>query len=452
MPFRINSLIEGDINGTDERQAWQDEHLSEEALVVLEEDSKLFLHQSMSTPCINAIVSAEGIYLEDVDGRRIMDFHGNSVHQVGYKNEYVMNAIIKQMQQLPFLPRRYTSQVAIDLARKLTELAPGDLNKVLFAPGGTSAIGIALKLARRATGKHKTISTWDSFHGASLDAISVGGEAVFRSGMGPMMTGTEHMMPYNSYRSIFGEGDAAAVRNLDYLTYMLEREGDVCAVILEPIRSTDVQIPSVAYMQRLRQICNDYGILLILDEIPTALGRTGKMFVHEHYDIVPDIVVIGKGFGGGIFPMAGVIAREHLDIAGDISLGHYTHEKSAVGCAAALATLEYIENENLLEHAVRMELWLISHLEDLRKKYEVIGDVRVKGMLAAIELVSDRVTKEKEVAGAERLLYECLSRGLSFKVSSGNVITLVPPLITSIVQMEEAFTILDQALDSVFKR
>ncbi|MGP0575949.1 aspartate aminotransferase family protein [Paenibacillus peoriae] len=452
MPIRINSRIEGDINGTDERQAWQDEHLSEETLAVLDQDSKLFLHQSMSTPCLNAIVSAEGIYIEDVDGRRVMDFHGNSVHQVGYKNEHVMNAIIKQMQQLPFLPRRYTSQVAIDLAQKLTELAPGDLNKVLFVPGGTSAIGIALKLARRATGKHKTISMWDSFHGASLDAISVGGEAVFRSGIGPLMTGTEHMMPYNSYRSIFGEGETAAAKNLDYLSYMLEREVDVCAVILEPIRSTDVQIPSVAYMQRLRQICDDYGVLLILDEIPTALGRTGKMFVHEHYDIVPDIVVIGKGFGGGIFPMAGIVAREHLDIAGDISLGHYTHEKSAVGCAAALATIEYIEKENLLDHAQSMEKWLLFHLGELQKKYAVIGDVRVKGMLAAIELVSDRETKEKEVTGAEKVLYECLSRGVSFKVSSGNVITLVPPLITSITQMEEAILILDQSLEQVFTK
>ncbi|WP_138755093.1 (R)-1-hydroxy-2-aminoethylphosphonate ammonia-lyase [Paenibacillus sinopodophylli] len=450
MEIRINSRIEGDINGTDARGAWQDEHLSEETLAVLEQDSKLFLHQSMSTPCLNAIVNAEGIYIEDQDGRRVIDFHGNSVHQVGYKNEYVMNAIIEQMQQLPFLPRRYTSQIAIKLAQKLVDLAPGDLNKVLFAPGGTSAIGIALKLARRATGKHKTISTWDSFHGASLDAISVGGEAVFRSGIGPLLSGTEHMMPYNSYRSIFGEGEEANDRNLDYLCYMLEREEDVCAVILEPIRSTDVQIPSVAYMQRLRQICDDYSVLLILDEIPTALGRTGTMFVHEHYGIVPDIVVIGKGFGGGIFPMAGIIAREHLDVAGDISLGHYTHEKSAVGCAAALATIAYIEQENLLEHARHMEQWLIARLGKLQEKYTVIGDVRVKGMLAGIELVSDRVTKEKEAEGAEKVLYECLSRGLSFKVSSGNVLTLVPPLITSVEQMEEAILILDQSLEQVF--
>ncbi|WP_172199713.1 aspartate aminotransferase family protein [Saccharibacillus qingshengii] len=449
MEIRANLKTEGDINLSDERRRWQEAHLGPEALEILEEDSRYFLHQSMSTPCLNVIVDAEGIYLEDIDGRKIMDFHGNSVHQVGYKNRFVLDAVQEQMEKLPFLPRRFTSHSAVRLARKLAELAPGDLNKVLFTPGGTSAIGLALKLARRATGRFKTVSTWDSFHGASLDAISVGGEGVFRGGMGPLLAGSEHMMPYNGYRSLFGESDDGSY-SLNYLEYMLEREEDIGAVILEPIRSTDVQIPPPSYFLRLRELCDRFGALLILDEIPTAFGRTGTMFVHEHYGIVPDIVVIGKGFGGGLFPMAGIIAREGLDIASDISLGHYTHEKSSVGCAAALAAITFIEDNDLLAHAVRMEEFLRQRLSKMMEKHEAIGDVRVIGMLAAIELVTDRTTKERAVEQTERVMYRCMTHGLSFKVSGGNIITLVPPLITTQEQLDEALTTIEEAISSIF--
>ncbi|BBI31934.1 aspartate aminotransferase family protein [Cohnella abietis] len=449
MEIKSYLRTEGDINISPERGQWQEAHLSEQTMDVLDNDSRYFLHQSMSTPCLNVIKNAEGIYLEDMDGRKIIDFHGNSVHQVGYKNQYVIEAVKNQLDELPFLPRRYTSPIAIQLAQKLVELAPGDLNRVLLTPGGTSAIGLAMKLARKATGKFKTISTWDSFHGASLDAISVGGEGVFRNDMGPLLPGTEHMMPFNSYRSILGECDDGGMKGLDYLEYVLEREGDVGAIIIEPIRSTDVQIPPKAYFQRLRQLCDQFGVLLVLDEIPTAFGRTGKMFVHEHYDIVPDIVVIGKGFGGGVFPMAGIIAREGLNIAQDISLGHYTHEKSSVGCAAALATIEYIENNGLLEHSEQMGVVLKNRLTQMMSKHEIIGDVRVIGMLAAIELVRSRQSKEKAVEETEKVMYLCMERGLSFKVSNGNVITLVPPLITTQEQLEQALDIIEAAISEV---
>ncbi|WP_336776954.1 aspartate aminotransferase family protein [Paenibacillus sp. MMO-58] len=440
---------EGDINLSSERKSWQANYLSEEAMDILDDDSRYFVHQSMSTPCLNVVVNAEGIYLEDLDGRKYMDFHGNGVHQVGYKNRYVIDAVKNQLEELPFLPRRYTNPVAIRLAKKLAELAPGDLNKVLFTPGGTSAIGMALKLARKATGKFKTISTWDSFHGAGLDAISVGGEGVFRNSIGPLLPGTEHMMPYNSYRCFMGDCDSCGLKCLDYLEYILEREGDVGAIVMEPIRSTDVQIPPKAYFKRLRELCDKYGVLLILDEIPTALGRTGTMFVHEHYDIVPDIVAIGKGLGGGVFPMAGIIVREGLDVAQDISLGHYTHEKSSVGCAAALATIEYIEQNGLLEHARRMEQVFERHLTQMKSKHPAVGDVRVKGMLAAIELVRDRKTKEKASEEAEKVMYRCMERGVSFKVSSGNVLTLVPPMITTEEQLVFALNLIDQAIEEV---
>jgi 4-aminobutyrate aminotransferase len=170
---------EGDINISPRRDQWQKDNISAESQALLEEDARYFLKQSLSTPCLNSLQSCEGIYIEDMQGRRYMDFHGNNVHQVGFANPDVIAAVKKQLDELSFCTRRYTNRVAVDLARKLVGIAPGSLNKTLFCPGGAEAVGIALKLARMATGRHKTISMWDSFHGATLDTISIGGEAIF---------------------------------------------------------------------------------------------------------------------------------------------------------------------------------------------------------------------------------------------------------------------------------
>ncbi|WP_231891397.1 (R)-1-hydroxy-2-aminoethylphosphonate ammonia-lyase [Paenibacillus swuensis] len=435
---------EGDINFSASRDQWRARQ-SDAARRLLDDDERYFLHQSLSTPCLQVLESCEGIYIQDVDGKRYMDFHGNNVHQVGYRNPYVIEAVKEQLDILPFSPRRFTNRPSIELARKLAELAPGSLNKVLFAPGATSAIGMALKLARLVTGKHKTLSMWDAFHGASLDALSVGGEALFRSGLGPLMPGSEHVPPFNSYRSSFGQDNDEEL-SLRYLQYVLEKEaGEIGAVIIETVRNTDVQIPPMDYYKKVRALCDRHGALLILDETAIALGRTGTMFAFEHYGVEPDMVVIGKGLGGGVMPLAALIVKEHLDIAGYTSLGHYTHEKSPLGAVAALATIRYIEENQLLQHVLEMETYLRKELLQLQHKHNLIGDIRLIGMLAGIELVTNRVTKEKAVDEAEKILYHCLERGLSFKVSQGNVLSLYPPLITSKGQLQVALSILDEA-------
>jgi 4-aminobutyrate aminotransferase len=188
---------EGDINISHQREEWQKNNIDTKSRRLLEEDARYFLKQSLSTPCLNTMRHCEGIYIEDIQGRRYMDFHGNNVHQVGFANADVITAIKKQLDKLSFCSRRYTNRVAVDLAKKLAEIAPGDLNKSLFCPGGAEAVGMAIKLARVATGRHKTISMWDSFHGATLDTISIGGEAIFRQNIGPLLPGCEHVPPPN---------------------------------------------------------------------------------------------------------------------------------------------------------------------------------------------------------------------------------------------------------------
>jgi 4-aminobutyrate aminotransferase len=330
------------------------------------------------------------------------------------------------------------------------ELAPGDLNRVLFAPGGTTAIGMALKLARAKTGRFKTISMWDSFHGALLDAISVGGEAMFRSGMGPLLPGAEHVPPADPVHCPWGCGTECNLKCARYLEYVLEKEGDVAAVIAETVRSTPY-IPPPEYWQIIRAACDRHGALLILDEVPTCLGRTGKMFACEHYGVVPDMLVIGKGLGGGIFPLAALIAREGLNVAPDRALGHYTHEKNPVACAAGLATIEYLQSQGLIENARFLGEYTLDRMRQMMDEHPIIGSVRGLGLLLGVELIRNRETGERAVEEAERIMYRALAKGLSFKITMGNILTLTPPLTITKVEMDTALGILAECFKEVDK-
>ena len=437
---------EGDVNLSSLREKWQREHLNEETRAMLEEDARYFLHQSLSSPCLNVLSGCDGSFLVDTQGRRYLDFHGNSVHQVGFGHPKVKAAIQEALESLPFCTRRYTNKYAIALARKLSELSPGTLNKCLFAPGGAEAISMAIKLARMVTERFKTISMWDSFHGATLDTISLGGEFVFRNGIGPLMPGAEHVPPPEPLRCPFRCGQSCTLQCADYVEYVLQREGDVGAVIAETVRSTGT-IPPRDYWQRLRSICDKHGALLILDEIPHGLGRTGSMFTCEQYGIVPDMLVIGKGLGGGSLPIAALLARENLDIGQERAIGHFTHEKNPVLCAAALATLEIIESEGLPLRAKELGIRFKEKLKDLQKRHALVRDVRGLGLLAALVLQHEDGSPAN--AEAEQIMYAALSRGLSFKTSMGNVLVLTPPLTIEEEHLESAVSILDSCFSEL---
>src|SRR5665647_468273 len=439
--MKENSLLtEGDVNISESRKEWYT-ILDSTTLNLLDQDAELFIHQSLSTPCLDVIESCEGIYITDVSGKKYMDFHGNNVHQIGYRNQYVTDKVKQQMDVLPFSPRRYTNQVAIEFAKKLTSLFPAHLNRVLFAPGGTSAVSMALKLARVITGKYKVVSLTDSFHGASLDTIAVGGEDQFKKYMGSLSPETKNIPQPVTYRNIYQDGDD--LHYADALENIIKEDSQVGAFIAETIRNTDVQIPSPAYWKRIREICTQYHVLLILDEIPVAFGRTGKMFAFEHYDIEPDIICLGKGLGAGIIPIAAIVTKDEYNVAADVSLGHYTHEKSPLGCAAGLAMIEFIEQNKLIDKVKEDEIFVREQLHQLKEKYSIIGDIRGIGLLWGIELVKDKVTNEKAVQEAEWIMYECLKNGLSFKVSQSNVLQLCPPLIITREELKSAITIIE---------
>ncbi|MDX8513994.1 (R)-1-hydroxy-2-aminoethylphosphonate ammonia-lyase [Mesorhizobium captivum] len=439
---------EGESNKAVARQEWSARQSHAPSQELLRRDAAAFLHQSLSSPCVSAIAKAEGIWIEDTAGRRYMDFHGNSVHHIGYGHPRLKEAIRRQMDELPFAPRRFTCEPAVELAETLGALAPGDLGKVLFTTGGSDAIEVALKLARAATGRFKTLSFWDAFHGAGFGAASVGGEATFRSGIaGPLLPGTEHVAPWAPHNCPYGtnslEDSARACASM--ISYVLGREGDFAAFIAEPMRATPL-VPAPGFWKAVREACDRHGTLLIFDEIPTGLGKTGKFFASEHDGVTPDIIVLGKSLGGGILPIASVIARRDLDIAGDYAIGHYTHEKNPVTARAALTTIAIVREEGLVERSAELGAHALARMNDLMQHSPFVGDVRGRGLMFGVEMVEDKASRAPARALAEKIYYRCLDEGLSFKISQGNVLTLSPPLVIARADLDKALDIVEAAV------
>lgn len=440
---------EGESNQSTARARYQADQHGVKTREWLSRDAEIFFHQSLSTPCLDVITSAKGSCLHTQDGRTLLDFHGNSVHQVGFGHPKVIEAVTEAMHSLPFSPRRYTNHYAVELAENLAARIPGeDKRRVLFVPGGAEAIGVAMDLARHVTGRYKALSLWESFHGATREAVSAGGEALFRHGNAPLLPGVFHAPPPDPPNCPLGCGQQCTLHCADYLEYILEKEGDIGVVLAETIRCTPV-IPPQEWWSRVQAACRKHGALLIIDEIPIGLGRTGKFFAFEHYDLDPDIVALGKGLGGGVIPMAGIVARAGFnDAIAHRAIGHFTHEKSPVGAAAALAALSVIDSEALVERAASLGDRFLNRLRALQKRFDCISDVRGLGLVLGVEL---RIDGRKAEKLAETVLYECLKRGLSFKISMGNILNLMPPLILTDEEFETAMAILEEAISNALQ-
>jgi len=436
-----------DSNQSSERRAWQTRALDGSTHALLAEDRRYFLAQSLSTPCLNGVRAAEGIYIEDMAGRRYMDFHGNSVHHIGHAHPRVIAAVKTQLDTLTFAPRRYANTSATALAHALAQIAPPGLTKCLFAPSGNDAMEIALRLARGATGRHKTIGFWGAFHGAGVAASSVGGEALFRGlSTGPLPPGASHVAPPACYRCPAAVASAdCCLAAANAIREILRQEGDVAAVVAAPVSVADY-VPAAGFWRAVRTACDEYSALLIFDEVQTGLGKTGRMFACEHDGVAPDVLVLGKALGGGILPLAAVVARSELDVLGNVAIGHFTHEKNPVLAAAGLATLGVIHDEGLVERAGLLGKLGLERGRELAARHRLIGDVRGLGLQMAIDLVSDRASKSPAHEAAERILYLALDRGLSLKVSAGSVLSLSPPLIIRDDELERAFAIIDECL------
>jgi len=441
---------QGDINVSSLREKYWKHNFDETTWKWFEEDKEYFIHQSLSTPVLQVLAKSYDIYIEDLQGRRYIDMHGNGVHNAGFSNPEVIEAVKRALdEQLAFTPRRYTNIPVINLAKKLAEITPGDLKRCLFCPGGSEAIEMAIALAKQVTGNFRTISYWGSFHGAGYAAASVGGEEHFKGGYGPMVPGAIHVDFPDYYRNPWGfddpeEVNAECIRQIENV---MKNEPGIAAIIGEPISATPV-IPTKSYWKGVKNLAEQYGALLIFDEIIEGLGRTGEMFACQHF-VTPDVLVLGKSLGGGLLPFAGIVTMDKYNVLQHRSIGHYTHEKNPLCATAALAEISYIEKHGLVENARKVGEFALKRLREMKDRHPLIGNVAGLGLHLGIDLVTDRKRKTRAVKEAEMIMYMCMEKGVAFKIIEGNVITLRPSLTITEDQMDYSLSVIEDAITRV---
>ncbi|MGH1417034.1 MAG: aspartate aminotransferase family protein [Pelagimonas sp.] len=415
----------------------------------------------------------EGIYLFDENGKRYIDgSSGAMVSNIGHSNPRVLTKIKAQMDRATFGYRlHFRTHPSEDLAAKTVSLMPDGLDRVFFVSGGSEAVESSVKLARQyaltqgQTNRHKVISRFPSYHGCTLGALDLTGYDPLRDPFASMMQG----MPKIAAPATYLDRDNLTEdqRGLKYAELLRDKilelgAETVLAFIMEPVggASTGALVAPDSYYARIREICNEFGVLLIYDEVMTGAGRTGKFLAAEHWGITPDIVAMSKGFGAGYAPLGAIVAGADLvdpvlDAGG--FLHGFTYAGNPMACAAGLAVLEEMEEQNIVENAALMGEVLMVQLRRLMARYPFIGDVRGKGLLTAFEFVSDRDTMDplpSNLNAYDRLVELCYERGLIIYSrrtrggTSGDHFLLAPPLIITQDQIAEMMAILREALDA----
>jgi 4-aminobutyrate aminotransferase len=315
-----------------------------EGLDLVARDAAVFVHQYGSSPCVGALRLAQGIWLEDVEGRRYIDLHGNGCHHLGHGHPRIIAALKDQLDVLAFSPRRYANAPATELAERLTARFRNGRSRLLMMPGGSEAIETAIRLARIATGRSGIVALQCSYHGHGMGSLALS-QRWLDPRLGSQLIDVFHVSPY--WDTAAGGAEATIAE----LTACLEtNSGRIACLVAEPMRS-NAHVPPPGLWPRCAELCAEHGVKLIFDEIPSGLGKTGRFFAFEHFGVTPDIVVLGKALGGGVLPLAAIIADERLDVAPELSVGHYTHEKNPLLARAALTLLDVIEEEDLVQKA-----------------------------------------------------------------------------------------------------
>ncbi|EJR02870.1 4-aminobutyrate--2-oxoglutarate transaminase [Bacillus cereus] len=407
------------------------------------------------------VQSAKGAIITDVDGNELIDFAGGiGMQNVGHCHPKVVKAIQDQVESSIhscFHVAPYESYIA--LAERLNELTPGDFKKkTMFANSGAEAVENAVKIARKATGRSAIVSFERAYHGRTLLTMSLTSKVKpYKHGFGPFVSEV-YKLPYPYYYRA-EEGMTPEEVDAQILAYferfMLEEvaSDNIAAIILEPLQGEGgFIVPTTTFMQGVRNICDKYGIIMIADEIQTGFARTGSLFAMDHFGVAPDLMTFSKSIAAGM-PLSAITGRADLmDAPGPGQLGG-TFSGSPAACAAALAVLDVIEEENLVNRAVEIGERMMEVFNSWKEKYELIGDVRGLGAMTAIELVKDKETKEPAAEEVKAIMKETHSKGV-ITISAGiysNVLRFLPPLVITDEQLEEGLTILEAAIAKLSK-
>jgi taurine--2-oxoglutarate transaminase len=401
------------------------------------------------------VVGGEGIYFWDAEGRRYMDFSSQLMNlNIGYQHPKVVAAIQEQAATLCAANPSNATEPKGELGRMLCEIAPGNLNKVLFTLGGADANENAIKFARAYTGRNKIIVRYRSYHGATFGALTLTGDWR-RQPFEPGIPGIVRAFDPYCYRCTFGqEPDTCAKQCLTHIEEIIQYEGPdrVAAVFLEGITGTNgILVPPEDYWPRLRQMTRKYGILLISDEVMSGFGRTGEWFSVDHWNVVPDIITFAKGVTAGYLPLGGVlVSQEIADYFDDkmLAMG-LTYCGHPMSTAAGVATIKVYQEEGLLENSRRLGNILAQELDWLQEKYDIVGEVRHIGLFSCLELVKDRQTRQPvDLATMNAIKGKLISENLSTFLP-GNLIFVCPPLVIKEAELREGLEIIEHAIASV---
>jgi taurine---2-oxoglutarate transaminase len=409
------------------------------------------------------VAGAEGSWFWDEDGNRYLDFASQLVNlNIGHQHPKVVAAIREQAERLCTIAPFHANDKRGEAARLITELAPGDLDKVFFTNGGAEATENAVRMARLATRRHKVLTTYRSYHGATGGSIIMTGDPR-RWPSEPGAAGVVHFFGPYPYRSAFHAADETeeCARALEHLEEVLTFEGPetVAAVMLEPVVGTNgILVPPDGYLAGVRDLCDRYGIVMIADEVMSGFGRCGEWFAVDHWNVTPDLICFAKGVNSGYVPLGGVIiSRAIADVFSERSYpGGLTYSGHVLGCAAAVASITAMKEEGIIEHARSLGADVIGpELRGLQERHPSVGDVRGLGVFWAIELVRDRATREMFVpynaagdaaAPMNELVAACKARGL-WPFTHFNRIHVVPPCTTSADDVRHGIAILDEVLE-----
>jgi 4-aminobutyrate aminotransferase-like enzyme len=394
--------------------------------------------------------SGKGCTLTDVDGNIYIDFSsGIYVTGLGHCHPKISEAVQKYAGQLMNC-HDFTTPVKMLLLEKLASVTPGDLNGVQLYDSGTTAVEAALRCARAATGKFEFVSFWRDFHGKTMGAVSLAG--VDKS-QGMRAPGFFLAPRPNPYRCAFGKAhDPCDCDYVGFLELMIKNEtsGQLAGIVLEPIQGWGGSVvPPDDFLPRLRQLCDKLKCLLITDEVLTCMGRTGKMFSVEHWGVTPDITTCGKGFGNG-FPVTAMCVSDKYKEAVEQISASSSYGGNPMACAAALASIEVIQEENLCERSAHLGEIALKRMNEMKGRHRIIGDVRGKGCLLAMELVKDRQTKEPFEDAGKKVYQRAFSKGLAW-VPAGHILRLSPPLIMEDNMLLKGFDIIEEAVAEVEK-
>ncbi|MDT4922745.1 MAG: taurine---2-oxoglutarate transaminase [Pseudonocardiales bacterium] len=409
------------------------------------------------------IASAQGSYFTDYDGNRYLDFSSQLVNaNIGYSHPRLIAAIQEYAGRFTTISPAFGNDARSEAARLITELAPGDLNRVFFTNGGAEATENAMRMAKLHTGRHKVLAAYRSYHGATAGAITMTGDPR-RWGAEPAMPGVIHYWGPYPYRSAFHTTtpEEETTRALQHLRSLIMVEGahTIAAIILETVVGTNgVLVPPDGYLDGVRQICNEYGIVMIADEVMAGFGRCGEWFAVDHWDITPDLITFAKGVNSGYVPLGGVIINDAIAETFDQRAypGGLTYSGHPLACASAVASINIFKDEGIIENARRLGTDVIApELAKIADRHPSVGEVRGLGVFWALELVSDPHTREPLVpynaSGADakpmvEFAAACKQRGL-WPFTHFNRTHVVPPCTSTEQEVREGLAILDEALE-----